>query len=209
MKSEGRHPRSAFRFPRLGAFRVVVIGSSAGGGKALREILSGLPADYGLPILVVQHLHPGDNGGFAEHLDREIKVPVVTPCDKQKIVPGHVYVAPANYHVLLEQNGTIALSTEGRVNWSRPSIDILFDSAAQAWGEKVIAILLSGASSDGTEGMRTLHILGGLTVVQDPRTAEYPVMPRSAIYAGVVDRVMSIERIRELLIEIGTSNGVR
>jgi two-component system chemotaxis response regulator CheB len=182
----------------------LVIGASAGGGEVLLKILSRLPADYALPILLVQHLHPGDDGGFAEHLDRELELRVVTPSDKQKIESGHVYVAAANYHMLVERNGSIALSTEGRVNWSRPSIDVLFDSAAHAWGEKVIAILLSGASSDGTEGMRTVKALGGLTVVQDPVTAEHPVMPQSAINACVPDRVLPPESIGELLVEAGT-----
>lgn len=191
------------RVPCHTKYRGVVIGASAGGGKALTEILSRLPGDYGLPILVVQHLHPSDEGGFAELLDREIALRVVTPLDKQKTESGYVYVAPSNYHMLVERNGTIALSTEGRVNWSRPSIDVLFESAAYAWGKEVIAILLSGASSDGARGMRTLKTLGGLNVVQDPITAEYPLMPKSAVSAGVAERVMPTESIGQLLLEIG------
>ncbi|MFO7760638.1 MAG: chemotaxis protein CheB [Thermodesulfobacteriota bacterium] len=97
--------------------------------------------NIGLPILVVHHLHPGDNGNFAEHIDLEVKLSVVTPCDKQKINRGFVYIASANYHMLVERNGIIALSTEGRVNWSRPSIDVLFESVAHAWKEEVSAIL--------------------------------------------------------------------
>jgi len=185
-------------------YRFVVIGASAGGGRALSEVLSILPSYYGLPILVAQHLHPSDDGGFAKQLDRETALSVVTPVDKQKMEPGNVYVAPANYHLLVERNGTMALSTEERVNWSRPSIDVLFDSAAHAFGKKVTAILLSGASADGTEGIRNVKDSGGLTVVQEPATARHSVMPQSAINAGVIDRVLPLKNIGELLIEIGT-----
>jgi two-component system chemotaxis response regulator CheB len=214
MTTEPPTPGSAIRIPNSGqlrvpssAFRVVVIGASAGGGEALAKILSKLPADYGLPILVVQHLHPRDDGGFAEHLDREIGLTVVAPCDKQKIERGRIYIAPANYHMLVERNGAIALSTEGRVNWSRPSIDVLFESAARAWEEGVIAILLSGANADGAEGMGAVRAAGGVTIAHDPASAQGPVMPQAAIDAGVVDKVMTLEGIWELLIERGTRNG--
>jgi two-component system, chemotaxis family, protein-glutamate methylesterase/glutaminase len=187
-------------FPAPGA---VVAGASAGGGQALAEILGRLPGDYGLPILVAQHLHPDDGGGFAEHLAMQTPLRVVTPCDKQPIEPGTVYVAPANYHLLVERNGTLALSTEDKVGWSRPSIDVLFESAASAWGRKVLAILLTGASSDGTQGLRMVKALGGTTVVQDPATAQHPVMPRSAVDAGVADHVMPLEGIGRLLAALG------
>jgi two-component system chemotaxis response regulator CheB len=173
----------------------------------LIDILSRLPANYRLPILVVQHLHPSDDGGFAEHMDQEVGVTLSTPCDKEKIEPGHAYVAPANYHMLVERNGSIALSTEGRVNWSRPSVDVLFESAAHASGEAVIAILLSGANIDGTKGLAAVRKAGGLTIAQDPKTAQSPFMPQAAIDAGVVDEVMGLEEIGELLIELGTRNG--
>jgi two-component system chemotaxis response regulator CheB len=183
--------------------RAVVAGASAGGGQALAAILSLLPEDYGLPILVAQHLHPDDDGGFAEHLGMQTELRVVTPCDKHPIAPGTVYVAPANYHLLVERQGTLALSTEGPINWSRPSIDVLFESAANAWGRQVLAILLTGASRDGTQGLRIVRALGGATVVQDPATAQYPVMPQSAIDAGVADQVLPLEAIGQLLAEVG------
>jgi two-component system chemotaxis response regulator CheB len=185
------------------AIHAVVMGASAGGGRALFELLSRLPADFRLPIMVVQHLHPDDNGGFAEHLDRASAVTVATVCDKQPITPGQVYVAPANYHLLVERNGTLALSTDERVSWSRPSIDVLFDSAANVWGPGLMAVLLSGASSDGTQGLRSVKVLGGLTVVQDPATAPYPLMPQSAIDAGVAERVMRLNDIGLWLVQMG------
>jgi two-component system chemotaxis response regulator CheB len=178
------------------------MGASAGGGQVLVELLSGLSADFRLPIMVVQHLHPDDDGDFAKQLDRETTITVVTVCDKQPITPGKVYMAPANYHLLVERNGTLALSTEGRVNGSRPSIDVLFDSAANVWGPELMAILLSGASWDGTQGLRTVKTLGGLTVVQNPATTPFSLMPQSAIDAGAAKRVMGIKTIGRLLVQI-------
>ena len=184
-------------------YKGIAVGASAGGGQALAEILSGLPADYGSPILVVQHLHPADDGVFASRLNRETDISVVTPCDKEKIQPGRIYIAPANYHMLVERNGAIALSVDEKVNWSRPSIDVLFESAAHAWEEAVIAILLSGANADGTKGMGVVKKAGGLTIAQDPATAKVPTMPQAAIAAGVVDRVMTLEEILKLLKKLG------
>jgi two-component system chemotaxis response regulator CheB len=182
------------------------MGGSAGGFKALSAILSALPLDFPLPVLVVQHLCPGDDGLFARHLASTAKLPLIEPCDKQWIKQGQVYVAPANYHMLVEQNGTIALSVDDKVNWSRPSIDVLFESAALAFGGRAIAVLLSGANADGAAGMQKIKEAGGLTIVQDPATAEYPVMPQAAIDCGAADEVLSAEEIGWRLIELGSRN---
>ncbi|MDO8946368.1 MAG: chemotaxis protein CheB [Desulfocapsaceae bacterium] len=186
--------------------KAVVMGGSAGGFKAFSTILSSISPDFRLPILIVQHLRPDDDGLFARHLAGTVTVPVIEPCDKQWIKAGHLYVAPANYHMLVEQNGTIALSVEEKVNWSRPSIDVLFESAALALGERIIAVILSGANADGAAGMLTIKKAGGLTIVQDPATAEYPVMPQAAIDSGAVDEVLSMEEIGRRLIELGSFN---
>ncbi len=185
-------------------FRAVVLGASAGGFEAFTGILSILPADFALPILAVQHLHPMDDGQFVSHLGSVSRLIVVTPCDKQRIDRGRVYVAPSNYHMLVERDGSIALSVDERVNWSRPSIDVLFESAARAWGSAVIAIILSGASADGAKGMRAVRTTGGLTIAQDPASAEYPVMPQAAIDAGAVDEILTLEGIGARLAELGT-----
>lgn len=182
------------------------MGGSAGGFKAFSAILSALPLDFSLPVLVVQHLFPGDDGLFVRHLASAVKLPVIEPCDKQWIKRGHVYVAPANYHMLVEQNGTIALSVDDKVNWSRPSINVLFESAALAFGERVIAVLLSGANADGANGMRKIKEAGGFTIVQDPATAEYPVMPQAAIDSGAGDEVLSVEEIGLRLVKLGSRN---
>jgi two-component system chemotaxis response regulator CheB len=190
-----------------GSYEAVVIGASAGGGRALEEILSLLPADYALPLLVVQHLHPTDNGLFAEQLAYKFRRTVITPNDKQSIVPGCLYVAPPVYHMLVEKSRTIALSVDEKVRWSRPSIDVLFDSAARVWKQALIAVILSGANNDGAEGMKTVRSFGGLTIAQDPGTAEHPGMPQAAIDLGIVDEVLTTPQIAERLVELGRESG--
>lgn len=184
-------------------YRYVVIGGSAGGVEALSAILSVLPADFSLPVLAVQHLHSSDDGNFALHMDRATRLHVVEPCDKEQIEHGHVYTAPANYHMLMERDGTIGLSVDERVNWSRPSIDVLFESAALACGESVVAVILSGANTDGSKGICAIRKAGGLTVAQDPMCAETPIMPQAAIDTGAVDEVLSVEDIGRLLTGLG------
>ena len=205
MTIEAAASYSAFRVPPS----AIVIGGSAGGVEALTLILSALPGDFALPVLLVQHLHPADDGALAGHLGRECALPVIEPCDKERVERGHVYAAPANYHMLVERDGAISLSVDERVNWSRPSIDVLFESAARAWGKAVIAVILSGASADGAAGMRAIKAAGGLTMAQDPATAETPVMPQAAIDAGAANEVLQAEEIGRRLIELGSRNGER
>ncbi len=173
-------------------YEAVVLGGSAGGFKVFSAIVDALPLDFALPVLLVQHLHHDDDGAFAEHLGAVSKLPVIEPCDKELITGGRVYVAPAGYHMLVEQNGTIALSIEEKVNWSRPSIDVLFESAARIWGEWVVAVILSGASNDGAAGIQAIKRAGGLTIAQRPESAEYPFMPQAAINSGAVAEVLTI-----------------
>jgi len=188
-------------------YRAVVMGGSAGGVEALAAILSMLPSDFALPVLVVQHLHPRDDGSFARNFASATRLRVVEPCDKERIEPGCVYAAPANYHMLVERNGTIALSVDERVNWSRPSIDVLFESATHAWGEALVAVILSGANADGAKGMAAVKEAGGLTIVQDPASAQTPIMPQAAIDAGAAEEVLRAEEIGRRLIELGTRSG--
>lgn len=176
-------------------YEAVVMGGSAGGLKVFSAIVGTLPRGFKIPILLVQHLHYEDDGAFARHLAATSKLPVIEPCDKESIAGGTVYVAPAGYHMLVEQDRTIALSTEEKVNWSRPSIDVLFESAAGVWSERVVAVILSGASNDGTAGLEIVKSAGGLTIAQSPDSAEYPFMPCSAIDSGAVDEVLTLEQI--------------
>lgn len=162
-----------------------------------------LPVDFALPILVAQHLHAKDEGAYAEHVARLTRLLVVESCDKEPIERGHLYTAPANYHMLMERDGTIGLSIDEQVNCSRPSIDVLFESAALACGDAVVAVILSGASADGAEGISAVKKAGGLTIAQDPTSAETPVMPQAAIDTGAVDEVLSTEQIGRLLATLG------
>ncbi len=182
--------------------RAMVMGGSAGGREALAVILFALPAGLAIPVLVAQHLHASDNGSFARYLASKTRLSVVEPCDKERIEPGRVYTAPANYHMLVERDGTLALSVDERVNWSRPSIDVLFESAALIWGAGLVAVILSGASADGANGIQAVKRAGGFTIAQDPDTADHPFMPRAAIATGAVDDVLRPAMIGRLLAEL-------
>jgi len=189
-------------------YKAVVIGGSAGGVEALNVILSALPEDFALPVLAVQHLHPGDYGSFALHMASATRLSVVEPSDKALIDRGHVYTAPANYHMLVERDGTIGLSVDERVNWSRPSIDVLFESAALVWGESLIAVILSGANTDGAKGICAVKKAGGFTIAQDPASATTRVMPLASIDTGAVDEVLRAEEIGRLLAELGMRGNI-
>lgn len=186
-------------------FKAVVLGASAGGLEAMSTIFSMLPGDFELPVIVAQHLSPATDGfrfGFYNDLT---PLTVKEADDKEAIRKGYIYMAPANYHLLIERDETFALNIDEKVNYSRPSIDVLFESAARVWGSRLIGLLLTGANSDGSRGMGVIKERGGLTIVQDPETAPHPAMPRFAIDSGVVDRVLSLEGIGLFLKKIAPS----
>ncbi|ADH86026.1 chemotaxis protein CheB [Desulfurivibrio alkaliphilus] len=180
-------------------YRAVVIGVSAGGMEALREILSRLPADFPLPLLVVQHLGGDADDYLARWLDQRCAIRVKEAEDKESAVAGTAYLAPANYHLLVEDDGSLALSLEDWVNFSRPSIDLLFETAAEVHGAGLIAVVLTGANDDGSRGLAAVKRRGGLAVVQDPAGAEFPTMPRAAIQAAEVDFVLPLPAIGRFL----------
>jgi two-component system, chemotaxis family, protein-glutamate methylesterase/glutaminase len=182
--------------------RLVVIGASWGGLDALGVVLGTLPARFDAPVAIVQHRSAlsGDDG-LAATIDRSSALPVVEADDKTVLEPGTAYLAPADYHLLVERPGHLALSVDDRVNQARPSIDVLFESAAEAYGERVIGVLLTGANQDGAEGLCAIQERGGLCVVQDPATATRPRMPQSAIDAGAADVVAPLPAIAALLSE--------
>ncbi len=189
--------------------KAIVIGGSAGGIAVLESILAALPEDFRPPLLVVEHLHPSDQGALAERLATIARMPLTEPCDKDPIEPGHVYTAPANYHLLVDRNGSVSLSIDPRVRWSRPSIDVLFESAALAWGSGLVAVLLSGANSDGVDGLAAVKAAGGRTIAQNPAGAESPWMPRAAIDAGVVDEILDVAAIAPRLIQLAAGGSGR
>lgn len=177
------------------SYRAIVIGSSAGGLNALLVLFLALPEDLPLPIIVVQHIHPTESGFLAHFYNSKTGLPVKEAIDKEKIQPGHIYFSPANYHLLIEHNETFALSIDPKVNYSRPSIDVLFESAAHVWTNKLIAIILTGANQDGARGMSLIREFGGITLAQDPKSAEYPYMPQAAIDQGGVKHILSLDQI--------------
>ena len=177
----------------------IVIGASAGGFAALGQLLPQLPADLPQAVVVVQHLHPRGGEYLVEYLNSHCLLPVKEAEDKETIVPGVIYVAPAQYHLLIEQDRTFSLSVDDKVNYSRPSIDILFGSAAEAYGPRLIGIILTGANADGALGLAQIKERGGLTVVQEPKTAETPLMPQAAIDQAGPDHILPLAGIADLL----------
>lgn len=184
-------------------YKAVVIGGSAGGLEALFALLAELPADFPLGVVVVLHMHPqSDARELAATFRRRCRLVVTEALEKTPLLADRVYLAPANYHLLVENDGRFALSVDPRVNYSRPSIDVLFESAAEVWQTSLIGVLLSGASRDGAAGLARIGALGGLTIVQDPETASSPIMPQSALALGPVDRVLAPTGIGRCLVDL-------
>ncbi len=181
-------------------YDLIALGASAGGLNAVSTIIRLLPADFEIPIVVVQH-RAKESDLLAPLLQDCTQLKVVEVEDKEPVQPHHVYVAPPDYHLLIDQ-GTFALSTEELVLFSRPSIDVFFDSAADAYGAGVVGVVLTGANSDGAKGLRNIVAHGGQAVVQDPATAEVEVMPGSARKMVPGARVSSLEEIAAHLIRL-------
>lgn len=184
---------------------LIVIGCSLGGMSALQIILSNLTKSFCVPIAVAQHRHKKSNEGLPAYFRRQTDLKVVDAEDKQWIEPGHVYLAPADYHLLIERNGArgeLSLSVDEAVRYSRPSIDVLFESAADAYKDRVIAVVLTGANDDGSRGAARIKARGGIVVAQDPEHAEAPAMPRATIQAVQVDRILRLEDIAPFLTEV-------
>jgi len=184
----------------LSGYDAIVIGASAGGFSALGELLPQLPAGLPQAVVVVQHLHPRGGEYLVEYLNSHCAMPVKEAEDKEPILPGVIYVAPAQYHLLIEQDRIFSLSVDDKVNYSRPSIDILFSSAAAAYGPCLIGIILTGANADGACGLALIKERGGLTIVQEPKTAETPLMPQAAInQTGGPNHILPLAEIAGLL----------
>lgn len=189
------------------AYEIAVIGTSWGGLAALRAIVRGLPDSFRLPLAIVQHRHRDSEALLARFLQEQTQLRVCEIEDKQPVEPGKVFVAPANYHMLVEQ-GHFSLSTEAPVRYSRPSIDVALTSAADAYGHRTVGVVLTGSNHDGAEGLRRIADAGGMPIVQDPATAEAPAMPTAALRRVPTARVFSLEKIPALLAAIPTPYGV-
>ena len=181
-------------------YDLIAVGASWGGLQAVGTLLEGIPAEVDQPIVVAQHRSPGSSRGvFESLLQRHIRRPVREPGDKEPIERAHVYVAPADYHLLVEDD-RFALSVDARVQFARPSIDVLFESVAEGYRDRAIGIVLTGANADGDEGLAAIKRNGGVVIVQDPETATRKAMPEAALAAAVADAVLPLEAIGPFLL---------
>lgn len=185
--------------PRVEA---VVVGASAGGVEALLSLLGPLRRGFGLPIIVVLHLPEERRSQLAEVFARRLQMAVVEAADKQDIEAGTVYFATPGYHLSIEMDRSFSLSQEDRLHHSRPSIDFLFESAADVYGPTLAAVLLTGANHDGARGLAEVKRCGGLTIVQDPNEAQVATMPQAAMNIRQPDHVLPIHDISGLLVEL-------
>ena len=177
----------------------MVIGASHGGLSALQLILPELAPDFPLPVVVVQHRKKDGDDGLCEYLKKRSRLPLTEPDDKEKVEPGRVYLAPRDYHLLIEES-IFALSTESPVAFARPSIDVLFESAADIYRDRIIGVILTGSNQDGAKGLAKIKSWGGLAVVQEPESAESRAMPDAAIAAATpVDRILPLPQIAPFL----------
>ncbi len=181
------------------SLKAVVIGASAGGVQALSLVLPALPADFPVPVLVVVHIPPRRDNALVDLFGGKCRVPVKEAEDKEPLAPGTIYFAPPDYHLLVETDGTIALSSDEPVNHSRPAIDVLFESAADAFGAGLAGIVMTGANSDGAEGLRAICAAGGQAIVQLPATAEVATMPEAALTTCPGARALRLEDIEPAL----------
>ncbi|RLU11191.1 chemotaxis protein CheB [Pseudomonas prosekii] len=188
--------------PGLPTVEAIVMGASAGGVEALLNILSPLRSGFVLPIIVVLHLPEERRSHLAEVFSRRVSLPVVEAYDKTPVEAGTLYFAGPGYHLSVEQDRSFSLSLEDRVHHSRPSIDYLFESAADVYGPALAAVLLTGANRDGASGLAQVKVRGGLTVVQDPEEAQVATMPRAALALHQPDHILPIHGIGRLIVEL-------
>lgn len=183
-------------------YKAIVIGASAGGMEAIKVILSMLPKSFSVPIFIVQHLLAGKQTKIEDYYKKYCSLRI---CEAESLMPiekATVYFAPPDYHMLIEKNMTISLITDAKVNYSRPSIDVLFESAADCFTNSLIGIILTGASKDGSEGLLAIKNKGGLCIIQDPSTAHIDIMPKAALNRTNTETVLKLNEIADFLIKI-------
>lgn len=187
---------------KSGKYQAVVVGVSAGGISALDKILPCFRSDCRASVLVVQHMAADSSNYLVEHFAGRCGLRVKEADDKEKIEPGTIYFAPPNYHLLVERQKSLALSTEEKVHYSRPSVDVLFETAAEAYCEKLVGVILTGANADGSSGLAVVKSLGGLTIVQSPETAQAEVMPKAALAKTDVEKILPLDKIGPFLVSL-------
>lgn len=183
-------------------YEAIVIGVSTGGFQALKSILPSLPHNFPVPIAIVQHISEQSGTYMTDHLDQICNMTVKEAEDKEPLIPAHIYLAPPGYHALIEDDKTFSLSVDEKVNFSCPSIDVLFESAADAYRENLIGVILTGANHDGATGLQKVKKYGGLTIVQHPDDARSPTMPQAALSATEADYTITIQELPRLLIKL-------
>ena len=186
-------------------YSVVAIGTSWGGLSAMTKLLGGLPGDFSIPIVIVQHRSKDSDQLLSALLQDTTELTVCEIEDKDVLTPGRAHIAPANYHVMIEP-GYASLTVEEPVRYSRPSIDVMFDSAADTYGPGAIGVVLTGANEDGSRGLANIVRLGGRALVQDPKTAEIPIMPQAAIRRTPSAEVLPLDRLAPRLVELSREN---
>lgn len=188
--------------------RLVVVGASLGGLDAVERLLGRLPGDFEPAVVVVQHRSSDSTEVLGQLLGRSSVRSVIEPDSGEPIQPGRVYLAPPGYHLLVEDDGTFGLSTEGPVTWARPSIDVLFESAAEVWGRRLVAVLLTGASDDGARGIARVRERGGAVLIQDPDEAESPIAPRAALALTPDAPRLRLDEIPRRLVDLTRTNSL-
>ncbi len=183
----------------------IVIGASAGAVQALSILLPALPAGYPLPVLVVVHIPADRSDLMAALFQAKCRMTVKEAEDKEPILPGVVYFGPSDYHLQVEDGRTVSLSSDELVHFSRPSIDVLFESAADVYGPRLVGVILTGANADGADGLSRVAQGGGLALVEDPQTAFQAAMPAAALARCKGARAMSLDAIAEFLVALGTA----
>ncbi len=189
-------------------YDILAIGTSAGGIDALKRVLTSFCHIGEVAIVIVQHLSPQNKSYLSKIISDAISANVKEIEDKMPIERGTIFIAPPNYHVLIEKTGTFTLTTTEKVCYARPSIDVTFDSIADTFGKRVIGILLTGANHDGGEGLKQIKMAGGYTIVQNPKTAEAPEMPAFGIEKAVPDEIIDLDKIGVRLNELLKNNEV-
>lgn len=180
----------------------IVIGASAGGIHALKAILPALPAAFALPLIIVQHMAADADAYLVEFLNKESAITVKEAEDKEALRPATAYIAPPDYHLLVNPDRTLSLSVDEKVHFARPSIDLLFETAADVFDRRLIGVILTGANADGAEGLARIKAGGGTTIVQNPLTAEVRTMPLAALETAQPDYILNLAQIAPLLVTL-------
>ena len=187
-------------------YEAIVIGLSSGGMNAIKKLLYSLSSAFPAPIIIVQHLGSRSDSTWISNLDQNCKLQVKEADEKEAIIKGRVYIAPPNYHLLIEKDKTFSLTIGEKVNFARPSIDLLFESAADAYTQALIGVVLTGSNHDGANGLKRIQEKGGFIMVEDPLTAESPGMPASAIALTKPDRILPLDELIKELIRMVQNN---